>query len=37
MSDESTGFKDIENKYKDQAKLRLVDNDEESYIDPDKE
>ena len=37
MSDESIGFKDIENKYKDQAKLRLVDNDEENNIDADNE
>ena len=36
-SDESIGFKDIENKYKDQAKLRLVDNDEENNIDADNE
>ena len=37
MSDESIGFKDIKDKYKDQAKLRLVDNDEENYIDSDDE
>ena len=37
MSDESIGFKDIKDKYKDQTKLRLVDNDEENYIDPDNE
>tara|TARA_X000001036_G_scaffold181112_2_gene171353 strand:- start:3841 stop:5073 length:1233 start_codon:yes stop_codon:yes gene_type:complete len=37
MSDESIGFKDIEDKHTNQAKLRLVDNEEENYIDPDEE
>ena len=37
MSDESIGFKDIKDKYKDKTKLRLVDNDEENYIDHDNE
>ncbi len=33
MSDESIGFKDIEDKYNNQNKLRLTDNDEENYVD----
>ena len=37
MSDESIGFKDIEDKHTNQAKLRLVDNEEENYIDSDEE
>ena len=33
MSDESIGFKDIEDKYNKQNKLRLTDNEEENYVD----
>lgn len=33
MSDESIGFKDIEDKYNNQNKLRLTDNEEENYVD----
>ena len=37
MSDESIGFKDIGDKYKNQAKLHLVENDDENYIDSEDE
>ena len=33
MSDESIGFKDIDDKYNNQNKLRLTDNEEENYVD----
>jgi hypothetical protein len=35
MSDESIGFKDIEDKYKNQTKLRLVEDEDNDYIDTD--
>ncbi len=37
MSDESIGFKDIGDKYKNQAKLHLVENEDENYIDSEDE
>ena len=35
MSDESIGFKDMEDKYKNQTKLRLVEDEDSDYIDTD--
>ena len=37
MSDESIGFKDIGDKYKNQAKLHLVEDGDENYIDSEDE